>query len=276
MTRSALARLMAVSAMMTLAACGGGGGSSALNSTPPSPPSPPPPVPPPSGSPFGVNADTLFATAGEGVEFRWIEAAKAYEIRFSGQDWERLGLGDSTSTYETRLPQSGSYAVSLSKTLGYDYTNLATLLENQFGGVTGQFAYGIPTAAGDVPTSGSASYAAQIFGENGYALSGDVQLTFDFGAGTLAGYMEPVLTDAWFSYDLGRYDFTQTVYSSGSTTFSGQFVVPGGGSTVDSGFNGRFTGPGAAELMASWHAPFVDPYSQGWATISGVWIGKRK
>ncbi|HXG80372.1 MAG TPA: hypothetical protein VNJ05_01070, partial [Sphingomicrobium sp.] len=127
----------------------------------------------------------------------------------------------------------------------------------------------------NVPTTGIASYAAQIIGGTGYSVGGDVRLTFDFGSGSLTGYMHPVMTDAWFQYDLGQYDFTQTVYGAGSTTFSGKFTVPGGGSTADSGFNGRFTGPQAAELMAAWYAPFRDPYTLEWTRMSGVWIGKK-
>jgi hypothetical protein len=209
------------------------------------------------------------------VEFRWIESAKAYEIRAKGQGWERLSLGDSSSTSENHYPQSGTYGISLAKTLDYQYTNLATQFENAFGDLTGYFAYGIPTAAGDVPTTGSASYTAEIFGDIGYAISGDARLTFNFGAGTLTGYMHPILSDAWFSYDLGQYDFTQTVYSAGSTTFSGRFIVPGGGSTANSGFNGQFTGPQAAELLTAWHAPFRDPNGGQWGNMSGVWIGKK-
>ncbi len=271
MFRTAFRRIVAAAAACSLAACGGGSGGSGagLGSTPP----PPPPPPPPPASPFGVTADTSFATLGEEVEFRWIESARTYEIRFPGKDWERLGSGYSTANYESHEPASGAYLISWSKNLDFQYTNLAS--HNANGVLVGQFAYGIPTAAGDVPTTGSATYSAQLLGEADYVLSGNVMMNFDFGKGTLTGHMHPILQDAWFAHDLGRYDFTQTVYSAGSTSFSGRFIVPGGGSTADSGFSGQFTGPGAAEVMAAWHAPFVDPYSLQWSMISGFWIGKK-
>ena len=279
--RSARMKLTISTALaIALTACGGGGGggSTGLASTPSPPTQPPPPTAEP---PFDVTADTMFVTVGEDVEFRWDDSSKAYEIKLPGGTFDRLSLDQATSTYENHRAPSGYY-ISVSKNLPYQYTNLAHHLESQLGRVVGIFAYGIPTAAGNAPTAGSASYSASLYGmpgarsgQGGYEMDGDAKLTFNFGAGTLTGYMHPIISDAWFEYDLGRYDFTQTVYSIGSTTFSGKFIVPGGGSTADSAFSGSFTGPNAAELMAQWHAPFRDPNSNQWSIISGLWIGKK-
>ena len=142
----------------------------------------------------------------------------------------------------------------------------------------GMFAYGIPTQPGDVPITGSASYGAEIhatLGDVDYpTVSGEANLSFDFGAGTLSGSMHPRIADSFdgIFVDYGQYAFTQTVYSTGSTTFSGKFVVPGL-PNADSFFNGNFTGPNAAELMARFVAPFLHDGQQG--TISGIWIGKK-
>jgi hypothetical protein len=142
----------------------------------------------------------------------------------------------------------------------------------------GYFAYGIPTQAGDMPISGTATYKADIYGSigpvAGLPLSGDVNLLFDFAAGKLSGSMHPGVFDSFdgIVMDFGRYDFTQTVYSSGSTTFSGKFVVPGL-PDADSAFDGRFTGPKAEELMARFRAPYIFNGQQG--TMSGVWVGKK-
>jgi len=143
----------------------------------------------------------------------------------------------------------------------------------------GIFAYGIPTAAGDVPTSGSASYSAEItgtFGANTYppnGIGGDVSLSFNFASGTLSGFMHPKIEDAFdgLFVDFGRYDFAQTVYSTGSTTFSGQLSQAG--LSANGTFNGNFTGPNAAELMARFQAPYKLGGDQG--TIAGVWVGKK-
>lgn len=147
----------------------------------------------------------------------------------------------------------------------------------------GYFAYGVPTAAGDVPTSGMGIFVAGVVGmtaDGGTQIGGQARLAFDFGAGTLNGHMQPVWspnTSPWdyeSHVDLGRYEFTQTVYSAGSTAFSGRFIVPGGGAGETS-FDGRFTGPQAAELMARWMAPYRNPASQLWSTMFGVWVGGR-
>ena len=34
-------------------------------------------------------------------------------------------------------------------------------------------------------------------------------------------------------------------------------------------------GPQAAEVMASWQAPYKDPIAGGWGTMNGVWIAKK-
>jgi hypothetical protein len=142
----------------------------------------------------------------------------------------------------------------------------------------GIFAYGIPTVVGDVPITGSASYTAEIQGalwpKTDYPVGGDVNLLFNFAGGTLGGSMHPTIEDhlAGFVVDFGHFDFTQTVYSTGSTSFSGKFTVPGV-PNADSSFNGIFTGPQAAELMAQFQTQFILNGDQG--IISGVWVGKK-
>lgn len=143
----------------------------------------------------------------------------------------------------------------------------------------GYFAYGIPTAGSDMPMSGTATYAADIRGMDSslglaYLVEGDARLAFNFGAGSLSGWMHPQILDDFdgFFVDYGQYDFKDTVYSKGSTTFSGKFVVPNL-PDANSFFDGRFTGPGAAELMARFAAPYMMNGQSG--TISGVWLGKK-
>jgi hypothetical protein len=144
--------------------------------------------------------------------------------------------------------------------------------------IEGDFAYGIPTQAGDVPVIGSASYSAQIRGSIGakfwLPVTGTANLSFDFGAGQLSGSMHPGIFDTFDGIieDFGTYAFTQTVFSKGSTTFSGKFAVPGL-PNADSSFNGNFTGPSAAELMARFQAPYVFNGQQG--MMSGIWVGKK-
>lgn len=144
----------------------------------------------------------------------------------------------------------------------------------------GIFAYGIPTVPGDVPRSGSASYTADIIASSGIqtyppnGIGGTVSLLFDFGAGTLSGSMHPQIVDGWDGYfvDFGTFTFKNTIYSTGSTTFSGQFDVPGL-PDANSFFEGNFTGPNAAEIMARFQTPYLLNGQQG--TMAGIWIGKK-
>jgi hypothetical protein len=72
---------------------------------------------------------------------------------------------------------------------------------------------------------------------------------------------------------LGTYDFVNTVYGSGGTSFSGQLSTSG---ISDKGtFDGIFTGPNAEELMARWIAPYLDPISKSQSQMFGVWVGKH-
>jgi hypothetical protein len=103
--------------------------------------------------------------------------------------------------------------------------------------------------------------------DGGADVWGSILLGFDFGAGTLSGEMKPQWSDGWDLHAFGTYTFTDTVYSTGSTSFSGSFVAPAG---VDgaSSFEGRFNGPRAAEAMGSWNAPYQIGDTHG--TMGGV------
>ena len=148
----------------------------------------------------------------------------------------------------------------------------------------GYFAYGIPTAKQDVPVTGTATYDARIIGSGNEnydptgvwvdTIDGTAQLRFDFGAGTLAGEMNPTVCP-WDCYYAGKYTFVDTVYATGSQVFSGRFSF--NGKEVPSWFEGSFNGPRAAELMARFQAPYTvyidnQPHS---GTMGGIWIGKK-
>lgn len=82
--------------------------------------------------------------------------------------------------------------------------------------------------------------------------------------------MRPALCP-WDCYSLGTYTFVETVYSTGSTSFSGKFAIDG--EVVPSWFDGIFNGPQAAEIMARWQAPFKLDETTG--TMSGIWVGAK-
>lgn len=305
--------LMASAAILGTAACGGGGSGVAFTPAPPATPTPAPtPTPTPASTlpPFGLTSTQQFATfgvlspsnAGEynvatadpnAIKFSWSAEAKAYQITVPGFAPARLSLtfpGNNTLAFTgtdasgTKLPLAFTVLGPKDGLLKFTYSSLAYYSTYPEGSTQpylwAEFAYGIPTPTSDVPVTGTANYDAKVFGITtsgvGYDITGDARLTFDFGAGSLSGYMQPRLFSDWDGIDraLGQYDFRQTVYSVGSTTFSGKFTVPN--SDADSNFQGRFTGPNAAELIAGFQAPYLDPFDNVWKTMGGVWIGKKQ
>ena len=161
------------------------------------------------------------------------------------------------------------------------YTTLAGYNTSTSDVPYGWFAFGQPTTRGSVPVTGSASYNAIIRGSisnmNGPQVLGSAALSFDFGAGSLSGHLDPVLHDpsglGFQDIVLGRYDLISTVYASGSGVFSADLSnskMSGLGS-----LNGQFTGPAAQELMARWSAPFQYPGFNDFSQIFGVLVGKK-
>lgn len=307
---------------LALAACGGGGGGGSGTNFIPAPPPPPPPpsptTPPPlPPGPIGLQSDKPFATVGAwtdgwgtlstdagAVRISYSAADNRYSIKlpeyqegylvpkggngsFNSSGWTNLhstisdvtlGAGPTTQFVTATLDWPASSP--------FTYTSFGKWFgPGAMGDHQGVFAYGIPTAAGDMPVTGSASYAGQIRGITSGELSGSnsigpildvfgsVFLSFDFGAGTLSGSMEPQIAPQWDAISLGTYTFRDTVYSAGSTTFSGAFNVPG--SSGVSSFSGSFTGPRGAELMGKWQAPFIYPNTTQVGRMSGVWIAKK-
>lgn len=324
MTRSPIfTTIFAGSAMALLSACGGGGSGVASTPDPIGTPGPTPisgPVRPPiPAGPIGLESDQPFKTYGawadgwgqiwsepDAVEISYSPSDEKYTIRLPSEEPEgtlqpKGGTGSFDSSGWISLkstvndviigdgPEKLIATVSLDwpASSPYSYTNFGLWYgARSFGEDFGVFAYGIPTLADDIPSSGSASYSGEIRGlTNGEPLTaggsigpllqvyGSVNLSFDFGAGTLSGKMEPWIAPVWDAIPLGIYTFRDTVYSTGSSTFSGAFAIDG--APVDSFFSGSFTGPQAAELMANWKAPFQYPGTDAWGTMAGVWIAKR-
>lgn len=288
-----LRKLLGASVLaLVVSACGGGGGGAPVASIPPAPvaPTPPPPAPTPAQGalavpPSGVSASTDFATVGGNFQVRWNADLQSYEVTVpnfgSGKIVQTFfgpygAAGDVIAADGTKLLTAQAYTP-------YSYTGRMTLSKQPVGpnavGFESIAAYGVLTPAGGVPTTGTASFAAELDGRaGGYWVYGSASLQFDFAAGKLSGFMDPLLNGPMGAPDLPRYNFTQTVYSTGSTSFSGGFDVVG---PTPSSFSGRFTGPSAQELMVSFQAPFPDyptiedPTKPNWGVMQGVMIGKR-
>lgn len=286
--RRTLHMLLLTGAASALAACGGGGGGGGGGVA--SIPSPTGVIPPAhiglvSSAPFAVQA--VSGQSPVDVQFSYNSSTNTYEIALPGFEAGRLtniayngAVGQvATSSFSQVTAGASNTLQSVHVFLPVPGTSFSPLTYTSFGEWdAGVFAYGIPTAPSEIPITGSATYGAQIHGSTNlvpdFLVTGAVNLVFDFGAGTLSGFMHPEIIDGFNGVfiDFGQYDFTQTVYSTGSTTFSGKFIVPGLPG-ADSSFNGNFTGPNAAELMARFQAPLLLSGQQGW--VAGVWTGKK-
>ena len=315
----------------TLTACGGGGGGAAHVASTPPPPAPPPPPPPPNSiliKIFAVPTAGEYTTVGVSISgpggnldtytsqtdrFGPISSDPAdqahiryttggfYEAKLAGAAWDRLVpyLGivnphpDTNNYFQpASVPMNHGYVVtSNSRNNGYSYSELAS-----WGSIAelrnGYAAFGVPTPAGGVPLSGSATFQGSVFGstdimvaDNLYggfvplSTDGYVTLNFDFAAGSLDGKMDLFLPDGMNPAPLGSFAFQQTVFSAGSTTYSGSFVTSATGQNF---FLGRFTGPNAEETIGSWAIPFN--FNQGVYDVPadgqthqafGAWIAKR-
>jgi hypothetical protein len=226
-----------------------------------------------SQAPAGVTSTTDLTSIGVLKDVRWNADLNAYEVTYNGTDAHIVRTGGAAFAESGNLVAAdGSTLNTVQALTGYSYTRLGYT-----GFADGGFAFGAATPAGAVPTVGTASYDAELTGHAGdWQIYGTALFQFDFGAGTLSGYMDPETNGAFGSPDLPRYTFTDTVFSRGSTTFSGSFDFKG---PTPSSFEGRFTGPNAEELMASFKAPFLDWDDKGeptkWGVMEGAIVGKQ-
>jgi len=277
----------AASLSFVLTACGGGGEGNVASTPPP----PPPPVVSPtvsasnfplSAAPAGITSSVDLTSIGALQSVRWDADAKAYELQFDGYSGVRTKVTDSAAFAEgaSLIAADGSPVPYVMQAwTGYSYTRFGHLTPTDASakGDGGAFAFGVATLPSGVPLTGSATYDAEIDGHAGnWGLYGTAQFQFDFAAGTLSGYIDPHTNGPMESPVLPRYNFTDTVFSRGSTTFSGSFDVAG---PTPSSFTGQFTGPNAEELMATFTAPFLDwdanEVPSNWNVIEGVIVGKR-
>jgi hypothetical protein len=71
---------------------------------------------------------------------------------------------------------------------------------------------------------------------------------------------------------LGPFAFSDTVYSTGSTSFSGRFDTDVAGLNS---FSGLFTGPNAEELMGNFALPYRSPVDNQTYQAAGAFVGKK-
>lgn len=270
---------------------------------------PPPPAPAPAPTPAGAWYDTStsvqFTSLGEDVEHSGSTDGHVATTMAKDVDAVRIEYSASQSSYLVSLPATAQARLADSSLIDSAGNVVGTLtLEPQSDGFTyanigswvvvktpldirmGDFAFGTPTESGNVPVTGTSSYSGIVKGQTNEAyvqsdgtlnpsiIAGTVSMSFDFGAGTFSGHIRPSLS-CWaciWEDALTPLQFAQTVYSSGSTRYSGKFdtALPGANS-----FEGLFAGPNAVETMATFQAPYAEPYSGKTYEMTGVWVARQ-
>ena len=293
---------------LAVAGCGSGGSEAGVASVPPPPPPPPPPqaasaiIPAATASQQFVTVGAAYSTpAAAYVEMdvldpnfsdsaqlhvRYDSASQTYEIQLPASTvWSPIhetaryygDAGEESALYRAGSPQDfGAFHYQLPANLQY-----SALLEWFTDTKLGFAAIGIPTVSGNMPVSGTASYAGVIAGSTTEIffdpweavyfpglIRGTISLAFNFGTGNLSGQISPTLG----STTLPGLDFTSTVYSTGSTNFSGAF-----GTTLSgiNSFSGRFTGPAGQELIGNFAFPYTSPTGGGTEQAAGAFVGRR-
>lgn len=306
--------LIATLALMT--GCGGGdsGGDGSVSVTPTPTPSPAP-SPTPTASAYTLNALPSAANALVGLNqlasFPTIGFQFRDEAGASVQTGIQVGYDAAKTSTTVTLPSypagyldalgppaSGFTRSLLVPTGGIEFELLQPSATNPFLAlghtsvgfftrsnklalqmpVEGVLAYGVPTAAGAFPTSGTARfilYGRAFFIEptEGPIITGfGGELDFDFASRILSGRF--VARDAG---GFGTSDYVTATFTGGALaadgTFAGTITVPG---QQNGTFSGRLTGPAGTELMLEWGATYsANPSNNRYMGYYGVMAGKR-
>ena len=244
-----------------------------------------------SSPPFDVQFTALTGAESSQPKIRYTPDGY-YELQLPGDAFDRLihdtSVPDPTSdntVFEQLSQPNRSFVISGSRSSGYRYSEMAKWARPDLDFAQtvdmGFVAFGTPTPAGSIPVTGTASFQGQILGATdlpstacdcGFpiAVEGTVALNFDFGAGTLGGSMSMALTSGWGPVPVGDYAFVQTVFSPGSSSYSGRFDtnLPG-----ENFFLGRFTGPNAEDTIGAWAVPFH--FQDESHQAIGAWIARK-
>lgn len=299
-----------MAAMCTLVAgCGGGGGSSGGVGSTPTPPIAPTNTSLTNlvaSESFANDAasttvawDLVTKTGISGTAkradttIRYDHAAKTYTVSYDGRS-QTFGQGDiqqntpgDTIYKKTDAPTSDYLTlvkIPYSDSRPTQYVGLGTWQRNVISGSTqnteyAAFTYGLPTAAGAVPRTGDAGFRVDAFGlvsapgQEPRSFQGQGQFSVDFGAGVFS--TQTYLTEYQLVSDDGTFgggielQATGRLASSGGG-FSGTALYGGWFGNAAGSLAGRFYGPAAEELGASFHATNAAGMS-----VAGGFTGQR-
>lgn len=295
MTNSTIRPFLLATAF-ALAGCGGG--SDNVVSIPPPPVTPMPTPTPTPTSTYAIIPQAIstqeFAVAGAShsaaedrmtqvgaggqLQVRYVQSSNSYEVRVP-QSTAWAGISYMSTPSNSLIDFGGDSAILWIRTDpsvggGYSYSSLFEWADTK-STIEGHEAIGMATPASGVPISGSATYSGQILGQSNephgddYPVEGTIALSFNFAAGSLSGSITPNLHQGFVSDPLA---FRDTVYSTGSTSFSGKFDTSLAGLNS---FSGLFTGPSAQELIGNFAFPYRSPIDDAVYQADGAFVGAR-
>ncbi len=143
----------------------------------------------------------------------------------------------------------------------------------------GTFVFGVQTPAGDMPTTGGATYTGITAGSlnisnNLFNVAGDMSMGVNFGTGAVTGTFSNMARENLQNGDISAWrDFTTTGnIASGTNTFAG--TAASNDAALSGTFNGAFFGPvsggSPAEIGGGWALS-----GPGGETAVGGFVGKR-
>lgn len=216
-------------------------------------------------------------------------APSGYELQLPGGVFDQLvhykGLLNPTPENNFFQPSRArqnfaTFIVSRSSLNGYIYSELASWSNETAPESFGLAAFGVPTPAATIATSGSARFRGQsigmvdvtyfdgLYGGSYFtAIGGTVTLTIDFATRAIEGTLE---IDDPGGISRIAVPLTATTFFPVDNNFWGSFE------TSQSGFNEfrvKLTGPEASELIGSWAVPILiggRPHQ-----LMGAWIAAR-
>ncbi|MBB3911212.1 transferrin-binding protein-like solute binding protein [Sphingomonas desiccabilis] len=140
------------------------------------------------------------------------------------------------------------------------------------------FTYGLPTGAAAMPRSGTAAFRIDTFGlvskpgQEPLAFQGQGMFSVDFGAGVFSAETSNTETSLVSGSGIvgGGIDLIAAGHLTSGNQFSGNALYEGQYGSVGGTLDGRFYGPTAQELGASFNANGADGY-----TVAGSFTGQR-
>jgi hypothetical protein len=140
------------------------------------------------------------------------------------------------------------------------------------------FTYGLPSQAAAVPRTGTAAFRIDTFGlvskpgKEPLSFQGRGMFSVDFAAGVFSAETSNTETSLVSQSGTvgGGIDLIAAGHLTSGNTFSGNALYEGQYGSVGGALNGRFYGPAAEELGASFNANGADGY-----TVAGSFTGQR-